>query len=87
MPRHKAETILDDPAARAVLIEVQEGIALREENTRLRDLIKWIAPRIQRVNGSGMGLSDKWCILCVLGRPEFKRQPCRHQDIWQEAAK
>jgi hypothetical protein len=48
---------------------------------QLEALIRWIAPRIQRRNANG-GVSDQFCILCSLGQPEFKRQPCRHAEIW-----
>jgi hypothetical protein len=55
--------------------------ALHAEVEHLRDLIRWLAPRIERRNGNGM-ISDQLCLLCVLGQPQFKRQPCRHAEIW-----
>jgi hypothetical protein len=54
------------------------------ENQQLRDLIAWLAPRIERRNGNGE-ISDKFCLLCTLGQPEFKRQPCRHNEVWRIA--
>jgi hypothetical protein len=66
------ETIIDDAA-------------LERQNKELRDLIKWLAPRIERIPGSGIGVSQTMCLLCVLGKPEFKRLPCRHGEIWKIA--
>jgi hypothetical protein len=54
---------------------------LEKENARLRDLLAWVAPRIRRRNANGME-SDSLCLLCVMGIPEFKRQPCRHAEIF-----
>ena len=65
-------TIIDDLTPAAVV----------KENARLRDLLAWVAPRIRRVNGSGTGVSDKHCLMCTMGWPEYKRQPCRHDEIF-----
>lgn len=74
MPRPNART------------EESEVFAQRlvEEREALLDLIKWIAPRIQRRNGNG-GLGETFCLLCVMGQPQFKRMPCRHAEIWRIA--
>jgi hypothetical protein len=58
------------------------GPVMMPEIERLRDLIKWLAPRIERVNGSGTGASRNWCILCALGPPAL-RKPCRHAEIFE----
>ena len=54
---------------------------LRQENAYLKQLISWIAPRIERRNANG-AVADKFCILCVLGQPQYKRLPCRHSELW-----
>lgn len=55
---------------------------IRLELLQLRDLLRWLAPRIERRNGNG-AVSDSMCILCVLGQPQYKRQPCRHSEIFE----
>lgn len=60
------------------------GPAGEDRIAYLEDLIKWIAPRIVRRNGNGMP-ADQFCLLCVMGTPEYKRQPCRHAEIWAAA--
>ena len=57
----------------------KDGVS--EELERLRELIRWLAPRIERRNGNGQ-VSEKLCLLCVMGQPQFKRQPCRHDEIY-----
>ena len=61
--------------------EAGELVRLRKENAVLCDLIAWIAPRIERRNGNG-AVSDKHCLICVMGQPVYRRQGCRHGDIW-----
>ena len=63
------------------LAEVEDRAAMRHL-ADLLDLIKWLAPRIERRNGNG-AVSDKLCLLCVLGQPQYKREPCRHDEIFQ----
>ncbi len=58
---------------------------LRAQLAQAIDLIRWLAPRIERVPGSGIGVSRTLCLLCVMGKPEFKRLPCRHSEIWKIA--
>ena len=73
--------------------EHRSNAELRRENQRLRDLLSryadlvaWVAPRIERRNMNGMP-SDRFCLLCSLGQPQYKRLPCRHEEIWRLGAK
>lgn len=47
----------------------------------LKRLIAWIGVRLVRRDGNGAP-TDRICLLCLLGQPEFRRQPCRHAEIW-----
>jgi hypothetical protein len=45
----------------------------------VRDLIKWIAPLIQVVDGNGKK-TQRFCGLCAVARRAHK--PCRHAEIF-----
>jgi hypothetical protein len=83
-------TETDDPirehikAVRKVERAAREDMQRYAENELLKNLIRWIAPRIERRNANGMP-SDRFCLLCVMGQPQFRRQPCRHDEIFQIA--
>ena len=49
-------------SAHALHQTIIDGAALERQNVILRDLIRWIAPRIERVNGSGIGKSRTFCL-------------------------
>lgn len=58
---------------------------------RLKDLIVWLAPWIERRNANGMP-SDKFCLLCTLGiRQQLQvhmlgpRPSCPHTRVWEIA--
>jgi hypothetical protein len=79
----KGEIALKQRVEKAMRLEFGKTIDELTRRVELAEgLVRWIAPRIRRRNENG-GVSDRFCLLCVLGIPEFKRQPCRHDAIWE----
>lgn len=61
-------------------------VQLRERNRELTELLLWLGPRIRRRNANGAE-SERFCLCCTLGQPQYKRLPCRHSEIWALAAR
>lgn len=69
--------------------ELERQIAAHEARNHkelgmMIEVIKAMAVRIERRNANGE-VSRQFCLLCVLGQPQFKRMPCIHDTIWKIA--
>lgn len=58
---------------------------LQAENEQLRELLCWIAPRIE-VRTASMQKATQFCFLCSSYLRKIRRAECKHDAIWRIAA-